>query len=46
MARIPLVPNRDYAGGTPEDFLFRIAESQFYRMTTNSSLKVCPRLLG
>jgi hypothetical protein len=39
-ARIRLSPSKDYAGDAPEDIHFRIAESQFYRMTSDRSLKV------
>jgi len=40
MCRVPLEPTLTFQGDNPEDYHFRMAESQFYRMTKNKAHKV------
>jgi len=40
VCRLPLLPSLHVRGLTPEDCHFRIAESQFFRMSQNRKMKV------
>jgi len=40
VCRLPLLPSFDFQGLTPEDCHFRMAESQFHRMSRNTTKMV------
>ena len=40
MCRLPLYPSSNFQGLTPEECHFRMAESQFFRMSENRTMKV------
>jgi len=42
VCRLELLPSAHVEGLTPEDYHFRVAESQFFRMSENRRMKVRP----